>query len=139
MCIATEQTCIQYTPLDIHCTNPTKRAICTWKNHFLAGMVGLPKLFPMANWCRLTTQCNTTVNMLHPCCYNPLLLTHKALIGLFSFDATPMPPLGTEVLIHMKPNCQHTWGFHASKAWHLLHAANHHQCIQVLMANTGDE
>jgi hypothetical protein len=46
--VATEQTCIQYTPPDIHHTNPTKRAICM-KNHFLAGMTGLPKSFPIAD------------------------------------------------------------------------------------------
>ncbi len=29
------------------------------------------------------------------------------------------------------------WGYHAPKAWYLSHAANHYQCIQVLMADTG--
>ncbi len=98
-----EQTCIQYTPPDIHCTNSAKHAIQTWKNHFLAGMAGLPTSFPIASWCCLTTQCNATLNMLRPCCQNFLLLAHKALKGLFSFDATPMASLGTEVLVNMKP------------------------------------
>jgi hypothetical protein len=93
--VAMEKTCIQYTPPDIHCTNPAKQAICTWKNHFCAGMTGLPKSFLIANWCRLTTQCDTTLNML--CLYhqNPLLLAHEALEGSFSFDATHMAPLAT--------------------------------------------
>jgi hypothetical protein len=137
--VATEQTCIQYTPPDIHCTNPAKRAIRTWKNHFLAGMAGLPKSFPIANWCCLTMHCDATLNMLCPCCQNPLLSAHEALEGSFSFNATPMAPLGTEVLIHMKPNLQRKWGYHASKAWCVLHAANHYCCIQVLMANKGGE
>jgi hypothetical protein len=47
--VATEQTHIKYTPPDIHRTNPTKRAIRTCKNHFLAGMADLPKSFPIAN------------------------------------------------------------------------------------------
>jgi hypothetical protein len=83
--------------------NPAKHAIQTWKNHILAGMVGLPKSFSIANWCRLTPQCNVTFNMLCLCCQNPLLSAHKALEGSFSFDATPMAmsPLGTEVLVHM--------------------------------------
>jgi hypothetical protein len=100
-------------------------------------MTGLPKSFPIANWCGLTTQCNTTLNMLCLCPQNPLLLAHEVLKGLFSFNATPMAPLGTEVFVHMKPNCQCMWGYHASKAWYLLHAANHYCCIQVLMADTG--
>jgi hypothetical protein len=102
-------------------------------------MTGLPKSFPIANWCCLTTQCNATFSMLRPCCQNPLLSAHKALEGLFSFNATPMAPLGTEVLVHMKPNQGCTWGYYASKVWYLLHALNHYHCIQVLMADTGNE
>jgi hypothetical protein len=95
---------MQYTPLDIHRTNPAKWAIRTWKNHFLAGIAGLIKSFPIANWCPLTMQCNATLNMLPPCHQNPLLLAHEVLEGSFSFEATPMAPLGAEVLMHMKPN-----------------------------------
>ncbi len=139
MFVTTEQTCIQYTPPDIHRPNPAKHAIRTWKNHFLTRMVGLPKSFPSTNWCRLTMQCNATLNMLCLHHQNPLLLAHKALKGSFSFDATPTAPLGTEVLVHIKSNCQRTWGYHASKAWYLLHAMNHYHCIRVLMADTGGE
>ena len=134
-----QQTRIQYTPPDMHRTNPAERAIRTWKNHFLAGIAGLPKSFPIANWCRLTKQCDTTLNMLRPCRQNPLLSAHEALEGSFSFDATPMAPLGTEVLVHMKPNRRSTWGYHASKAWYLSHSPNHYRCIRVLMADTGGE
>jgi hypothetical protein len=67
-------------------------------------MAGLLKSFPIANWCCLTMQYNATLNMLHLCPLNPLLLGHKALKGLFSFNATPMAPLGTDVIMHMKPN-----------------------------------
>jgi hypothetical protein len=68
-----QQTRPQYTPLDMHRTNPAERAIRTWKNHFLAGIAGLPQSFPIANWCHLTKQCNATLNMLCPCHQNPLL------------------------------------------------------------------
>ncbi len=102
--VATEQTRIQYTPPDIHRTNPAERAIQTLKNDFLAGMAGLPNSFPIANWCHLTIQFDATLNMLRPCHQNPLLSAHEALEGSFSFNATPMAPLGTEVLVHMKTN-----------------------------------
>ncbi len=119
------------------CITLIRRNTCTWKNHFLAGIAGLPKSFPIANWCRLTKQCDATLNMLRPCRQNPLLSAHKALEGTFSFDATPMAPLGTEVLVHMKPNRRSTWGYHTSKAWYLSHSPNRYRCIWVLMANTG--
>jgi hypothetical protein len=50
-----------------------------------------------------------------------------------------MAPLGTEVLIHMKPNRRSTWEYHASKAWYLSHSPNHYHCIWVLMADTSGE
>jgi hypothetical protein len=46
--VTTEQTCIQYTPPDINCTNPAKWAICTWKCHFLVVTAGSPNFFPIA-------------------------------------------------------------------------------------------
>jgi hypothetical protein len=47
--IQSQQTSLQYTPPDIHCTNSAEQAICTWKNHFTAGIASLPKSFPIAN------------------------------------------------------------------------------------------
>jgi hypothetical protein len=102
--IESQHTNLQYTPLDIHCTNSTKQAIHTWKNHFTARIASLPKTFPIANWCCLTNQCDYTINMLRPCHQNPLLSAFKAMEGLFSFDATSMAPPGMEVLIHLKPS-----------------------------------
>ncbi len=114
--ITLEQVKLQYCPPDMHCTNPAKRVVRTWKNHFMAGLSGLPPLFPLARWCQLTMQSNAMLNMMHPCCLNPLLSAHEVLEGTFSFDATPMAPLGTEVLVHQKPGRCKTWGYHAAKA-----------------------
>jgi hypothetical protein len=46
--IAAEQVKLQYTPLDMHRTNPAKCAVQMWKNHFTAGIAGLPPLFLIA-------------------------------------------------------------------------------------------
>jgi hypothetical protein len=47
--IPAEQLKLQYTPPDMHRTNPAKRAVHTWKNHFTAGIARLPPLFPLAH------------------------------------------------------------------------------------------
>jgi hypothetical protein len=102
--ICKENIRFQYTPPNIHRTNLAEREIRTWKNHFLSGIAGLPKTFPIANWCHITNQTDLTLNMLQPCHQNPALLAFKALKGSYSFDATPMAPLGIKVLAHHKPN-----------------------------------
>ena len=125
-----QQTRLQFTPPDMHCTNPVEWAIRTWKNHFLLGIV-LASRSPSP----LRTGAASPSSAMPPSTCS----THKALKGSFSFYATPMAPLGMELLVHMKPNQRITWGYHASKAWYLSHSPNHYRCIRVLMANTCGE
>ncbi|KAL7479065.1 hypothetical protein ACHAW6_004814 [Cyclotella cf. meneghiniana] len=77
----------QYTPPDIHHINTAEHAIQTWKNPF----------------CKDLEQTDITLNMLCPCTTDPLLSAYKALVGMFSFDRTPMAPIGTKIMIHIKP------------------------------------
>ena len=69
---------------------------------------------------------------MRPCTQNPNLSAHEALEGMFSFDATPMAPIGTECMIHIKPTSRHTWGYHAIKAWYFAPALNHYRCIRAV-------
>ncbi len=73
-----------------------------------------------------------TLNMMRPCHLNPLLSAHEVMEGSFLFDAMPLAPLGTKVLVHLKPTQRKSWGYHAAKEWYLSHAANHYQCIQLM-------
>jgi hypothetical protein len=137
--ICKESTCLQYAPPDIHHTNLAEWEICIWKNHFLSSIAGLPKTFPIANWCCLTNQTDFTLNMLWPCRQNPALLVFKALEGSYSFNATPMTPLSTEVLAHHKPNQHSSWGSHTLIAWYISPSLQHYQYIKIIMRNTGGE
>jgi hypothetical protein len=51
---------------------------------------------------------------------------------MFSFDATPMAPIGTECMVHVKPGKRHTWGYHAIKAWYFAPALDHYCCVKVV-------
>jgi hypothetical protein len=137
--ICKENTCLQYTPPDIHRTNPAKQEICTWKNHFLSGIARLPKTFPIANWCCLTNQTDFTLNMLRPHHKNPALLAFVALEGSYLFDATPMALLDTKVLAHHKPNQCLSWSFHTLNAWYISPSLQNFQCIKIIMRDTGGE
>ncbi len=95
------------------------------------------KIFPIANWCRLTNQCNYTINMLCPCCQNPLLSSFEAMEGSYSFDAPPMAPPCTKVLVHLEPTCCKSWSFHASNGWYIGPSLKHYRCIRAIMDGTG--
>eukprot|EP00804_Cyclotella_cryptica_P012986 CCRYP_002317-RA/>CCRYP_002317-RA protein AED:0.32 eAED:0.30 QI:0/0/0/1/1/1/3/0/854 len=85
-----------YTP-DMH-TNPAERVIRTWKNHFAAIHAGAPSTYRLSNWCKDLEQTDITLKMLLPCTTNPLLSAYEAMEGMFSFDRTPMAPIGTEAV-----------------------------------------
>jgi hypothetical protein len=135
--IKSQKTSLQYTPLDIHCTNSAKQAICTWKNHFTAGIASLPTSFPITIWCHLTNQWDYTINMLCPCRQNPLLSAFEAMEGSYLFDATPMAPPGTKVLVHLKPTHCKSWCFDASNGWYIGPSLKHYRCICAIMEGTG--
>jgi hypothetical protein len=103
------------------------------------GLRAFQKPFPIANWCRHTNQCDYTVNMLRPCHQNPALSAFKSMEGSFSFDATPMAPPETEVLVHLKPVQRKSWSFHASNGWYIGPSLKHYRCIRTIMEGTGGE
>ncbi|KAL7480031.1 LOW QUALITY PROTEIN: hypothetical protein ACHAW6_005743 [Cyclotella cf. meneghiniana] len=70
--------------------------------------------------------------MMHPNTQNPNLSAHESMEGMFSFDATPMGPIGTECMIHIMPTRCHTWGYHSMKAWYFAPAINHYRFVKVV-------
>ena len=91
---------------------------------------GAPPSFRMANWCRMTDQCDINLNMMRPCKLNPRLSVFKAMEGMFSFDTTAMSPVGTETLIHLKPVRRHTWGYHTLKSWYIRPSLKYYHAIK---------
>ena len=59
--------------------------------------------------------------------------------GEFHFDATPIAPPGSEMLMHEKPNRRRTWGFNAKKAWYLGPCFQHYRSCRGILPSTGGE
>eukprot|EP00957_Ditylum_brightwellii_P050734 3847113-Ditylum_brightwellii.AAC.1 len=121
---------VELTPPDMHQQNLGERAIQIWKDHFIAGLASLPKEFPLAYWYSLVPQTSITLNLMQPCRMNLALSAEAVLNGCYNFDATSMAPLGTKVLLHIKPNRRATWGFHALPAWCIGPAMQQYQCYE---------
>ena len=92
----------------MHRINAADRAISIWKNHFVLGIIGNYKLFPMHLWDRLLDQSQITLNILRPSRCNPKISAHAVMEGKFEFNKTPLVPIGTKVVGHEKPNRRHT-------------------------------
>ncbi len=61
----------QLVPQDMHCCNWAERAICTFKDHFLAILAGVDSAFPPYLWDLLLLQAKLTLNLLCQATLNP--------------------------------------------------------------------
>ena len=110
-----------------------------FKNHFIAGLCTAHKNFPLNNWYSLLPQAVITLNLLRTFRLNPKLSTHAPLNGLYNFNATPMAPPGSMILVHKKPALRGTWAAHAVNAWYLGPALHHYRYYHIYIAETRGE
>ena len=94
----------QLVPPDVHRCNIAKRAIRTFKAHFLNILDGIPPSFPNYLWEKLLPQTELYLNLLRQSTVAPLLSAWEDFNVPFNFDATPLGPIGCRVLIHNKPS-----------------------------------
>ena len=73
------------------------------------------------------------------CRQNPLLSAWAAVEGEFHFDATPIAPPGSEMLMHNNPNRRRTFGFNAKNACYIAPCFQHYIIFKGIMASTGAE
>jgi len=106
--LTAEQVDYQLVLPHIHGCNAAKRAIRTFKNHFIAGLCSMDKNFPLHLWDRLLPQAELTLNLLRGSRINPRLSAWAQLHGPFDFNCTPIAPPGIRVIIHEKPAVRQT-------------------------------
>ena len=128
--IASQNTQQQHTPPELHRTNPAERALQTYKSCVKSTMASLPPTFPITYWCRLLPQIYFRVNIVRKCRQNPLLSAWAAMEGEFHFDATPIAPPGSEMLMHQNPKQRRTFGFNAKKAWYIAPCFQHYRTFK---------
>ena len=99
----------QLVPPHIHRRNAAERAIQAFKHHFLATLSSCDPDYPAAEWDRLLPQAEITLNLLRNSRANPKLSSYAYLFGNFDFNATPLAPPGTKVLVHIKVGQRGSW------------------------------
>jgi hypothetical protein len=89
----------QLVPPHIHQRNAAERVIRTFKNHFITGLSSADDQFPT----------KITLNLLRQSRVNPKISAQEAINGKFDFNATPLAPPGSKVVIHEKPGQRNSW------------------------------
>ena len=102
-------------------------------------MASLDPDFPVAEWDRLLDQAFLTLNLLRKATVNPRLSAYAYLFGQFDFNATPLAPPGTKVLIHSKPANRASWDPNGKEGWYIGPATKHYRCMKCFLPSTRSE
>ena len=84
----------QLVPINVHQRNIYKRAIHTFKAHFLSVLAGVYPVFPKFMWDNLLEQTKLTIKLLRQATLNPIILAWEYLNGAFDYSETPLIPIG---------------------------------------------
>ena len=128
-----KQVDFQLVPPHLHCRNSAKRAIRTWKNHFIAGLCTVDPNFPLTLWDSLIQQATLSLNLLQALRLNPNLSAYAQIFGNFDFNQTPIAPPGLRTIAHEKSNHQSSWAPHGKPGWYLGPALEHYWCYTIFV------
>ena len=115
-------------PSNNHCRDNAEKAIGTWKEHFIAGLTSLDKNFPLKLWCRLTNHADIFLNLLRNSRAKPHIFAYEDLYGPYDYNANPLIPPGTKIIIQEKPNQRGSWASLSIDGWYLGPDLNHYRC-----------
>jgi hypothetical protein len=114
-----------------------KLTIQTFKAHFISVLNGTDERFPPHLLCRLIPQTVLTLNMLRRSRINPKLSAYNQVFGNFDFNATPLAPMGTKVIVYeRKKQRLSTWSDRGQHGWYTGSAPHHYHNYSVFITAT---
>ena len=126
----------QLVPPHIHQINAAERAICMFKNHFLAGLASVDPSYPINELDRLHLQAKITLNLIQASRLHPLLSVYAVLNGQCYFNPHQIVPSGKKIIVHNKPSAHESWSYHGKDGFYIGPAMEHYLYVQCLMMNT---
>ena len=126
----------QLVPPHRHRTKHAEKAIGTFKENLIASICSYDPSSPMHLWDRNIPQATLTLNLLRPSRINPRLSSEAQLNGPFNFNATPLSPPGTKVLIYDTPEQRRSWAPHGVDGGYVGLACEHYWCYRVYVPTT---
>lgn len=129
--------CIQFVPPNNKRTNKAERYIRAWKNHFISGLQTADPRFPLQCWDFILPQADDTYALLHEWKLNPLLSAYEGFHGhKYDFNARPIAPVGTHVVVYETPDQRASWAAHGQDGWYLGSAPDHYRTYIVWIHST---
>jgi hypothetical protein len=129
----------QLVPPHCHRRNAAKRAIRTYKEHFVAGLSSVDPSFPLHLWDRLLPQAELTLNLLRISRLHPQLSVAAHYHGLVDYNKIAFAPPGCKIIAHTKQGKRRTWAPHGQHGYSLGPAMHHYRCLNVNISTTASK
>jgi len=126
----------QLVPPHGHRRNIAKKAISTFKDHFISILCGADKAFPLHLWDRLLRQAEHTLNMIRPTRMTPTISAYTFLWKQHDYNTNPFAPLGCRVEAHLVPAIRELWAPHTTSGFYVGNAWDHYRCHEIYITDT---
>jgi hypothetical protein len=127
---------IHLVPPRNHQVNAAKRAIATFKEHFIAGLATVDKNCHQQLWDEFLHQVELTLNFLCFSHRDPSKSAKKEVHSPYDLNKTPIAPIGTKGLVYNNPSVQASWAPHGTDAFYICPAPKHYWCLRFFMPTT---
>jgi hypothetical protein len=119
-----------------HQVNAAKRAIQTFKAHFIRALPTTNSDFPLQLWDRLTPQVENTLNLMHPSRIDPTKSAYEAIHGPYDWNRFPLAPPGCKAIIYESPESRGSWASRGTNAWYVGPSLDHYRCNHYFVPET---
>ena len=119
-------------PPHTHRSNTAERYIRTFKAHFLSILAGVAPDFPRNLWDLLLPQAELTLNLIKQATLDPSQSEWSCFHGAFNYEATPIGPLGCDIIAHRKTGTRNSWDFRGAADWYVGVALQHYRCHTIV-------
>ena len=104
-----------------------KKAIQTWKDHFVGVLTGTADTFPMHLWCQSIAQAERQLLLLRQFNVNPQISAYTHLCSPHNYDAKPFVPIDMESLVHDNPRQRKSFAEHFQEGYVLGTSFEHYR------------
>ena len=119
----------------MHRRNTAEQMFQTFKAHFLSILAGFSRTFPNFFLGKILPQTELTLNLLRQFNITPDISAWEHFNRYFNFNATPLVPLGSPIIIRNKPGTHRSWDFRGRKGFTIGPALEHYRCFQAVEEN----
>ncbi|KAL7475660.1 hypothetical protein ACHAW6_001574 [Cyclotella cf. meneghiniana] len=127
---------VKLTPPDVHQCNNAKRAIQTFKSHFITILSSADNSFPINEWDSLLPQAILTLNLLCNANVAPKISAYTYCHGPFDYDRMPLAPIRCVLQFHVKTGHRRTWGEHSTDGRYIGASPEHYRTHHIFVKAT---